>query len=66
MDNTWRDLALQFDAHRMQAIQLLKLARDSGLANRKQIDEFLAAPPISGEKVLADRLDAIAQKESKR
>lgn len=58
-EQTWRRLALQFDEHRMQAISLLKHARDSGLQNREAIDAFLSAPPPDGEAVLAERITAM-------
>lgn len=60
----WRDLALQFDGHRMQAISLLHHARDSGLQNRKEIDAFLSAPPLPGEQVLANRIEALLDAEA--
>lgn len=64
----WRRLALQFDGHRMQAIGLLKLIDHTlkggaAFALEKipgDIATFLAAPPLSGEKVLAERIAALA------
>lgn len=62
----WRRLALQFDGHRMQALALIrqciaKLA-PHGLYDdlRESLITFNAAPPLSGEKVLADRIAALA------
>ncbi|WP_323016389.1 hypothetical protein [Castellaniella sp.] len=62
-EDQWRRLALQFDGHRMQAIGWLKAAQ-AGLPNtptRAGICAFLAAPPLSGEQVLADRIAAMSQ-----
>ena len=61
-EDEWRRLALQFDAHRIQAMGWLK-----ALVERRPehvaapVKEFLKAPPLSGEKVLAERLSAMAQ-----
>lgn len=62
----WRRLALQFDGHRMQALALIrqciaKLA-PHGLYDdlRESLITFNAAPPLSGEKVLAERIAALA------
>lgn len=61
-DDKWRDLALQFDGHRMQAIGWLKVAVEL-LPDHvaAPIKDFLKAPPLSGEKVLADRVATMAQ-----
>ncbi|KAF1019667.1 MAG: hypothetical protein GAK30_02983 [Paracidovorax wautersii] len=64
----WRRLALQFDGHRMQAIGLLKLIahtlkggeKFSAPLIEKDIESFLAAVPLSGEEVLAQRIAALA------
>lgn len=63
-ESKWRDLALQFDGHRMQALWHLKavLHADSSADQYKAAEQFLAAPPLSGEKVLAQR---IAELEAK-
>ena len=62
-EEKWRDLALQFDEHRMQAIGLLKFCADHLPSNlAESIKVFLNAPPLRGEKVLADRIALIAQK----
>ena len=52
----WRRLALQFDGHRMQALGHLRTLLASPEAHRAAASEFLAAPPLSGEAVLAQRL----------
>ena len=61
-NDEWRRLALQFDAHRMQAIGWLKRAEKAlpETDNWNELRAFLAAPPLPGEKVLADRIAALA------
>lgn len=54
--NQWRDLALQFDGHRMQALGHLKAMRKDPFKHCDAAGEFLAAPPLPGEAVLAERL----------
>lgn len=58
--DAWRQLALQFDGHRMQALGYLKAL----LRGEKDMETgargFIASPPIPGEQVLAERLAAIA------
>lgn len=44
LEKKWRELALQFDCHRMQAMALIR-AVASGTANNKDCAEFAAAPP---------------------
>jgi len=60
--DNWRRLALQFDNHRMQALgHLRELVRiDDGYAEAKSAEQFLAAPPLDGEAVLAQRIAALA------
>lgn len=63
-DVQWRRLALQFDGHRMQAMGLLKLGvitlrggNAAALTNYlKEVETFVAAPPLSGEAVLQQRI----------
>lgn len=59
--DTWRQLALQFDGHRMQALGYLKAL----LRGEKDLEigarGFIASPPIPGERVLAERLAALAK-----
>jgi len=59
-EDKWRDLALQFDEHRMQAIGWLQVCSDR-LPERtaEVIKEFLKAPPLHGQKVLANRIAAM-------
>ncbi len=59
----WRRLALQFDGQRMQALSLLKAMLKDAQAFTPTVKEFLAAPPLSGEEVLADRIKAMAQQK---
>ncbi|MGN6537591.1 MAG: hypothetical protein ACTHKQ_17915 [Mesorhizobium sp.] len=62
-ESQWRDLALQFDGHRIQAMCLLRaIAADK--AGKAEIEAFLSAPPLSGEQVLADRIAAIGAGQS--
>lgn len=66
----WRNLALQFDGHRIDALSMLRYAvrnieeyatvRDILREPLQTIKAFLAAPPLSGEKVLAARIAASA------
>lgn len=60
--NAWRRLALQFDNHRMHAIWHLKhvLHPCGGQDERDHAEEFLKAPPLDGEAVLAERIAALA------
>jgi hypothetical protein len=60
----WRDLALQFDGHRIEALSLLRYvssARDTveAIGRISEIGPFLAKPPLSGEAVLAERIAAL-------
>ena len=65
-DATWRNLALQFDGHRMQAMGLIRYAISRLAKNgiyeslREKLIEFNAAPPLPGEAVLAERIAALA------
>jgi hypothetical protein len=60
----WRDLALQFDGHRIEALSLLRYVAEARntvevVGRVSQIAPFLAKPPLSGEAVLAERLAAL-------
>lgn len=61
----WRDLALQFDGHRMQALGWLKLIVRELPQTPAWVGlrHFLASPPLSGEAVLADRIAALAAQQ---
>ncbi|QIL68911.1 hypothetical protein G7048_19095 [Diaphorobacter sp. HDW4B] len=54
--NEWRRLALQFDGHRMQALGHLRVMLKNPFDHCMAVTEFLEAPPLSGEEVLAQRL----------
>lgn len=58
--DAWRRLALQFDGHRMQALGHLRVMLADPQAHADRVTEFLAAPPLSGEQVLAERIRALA------
>lgn len=60
-EGKWRDLALQFDGHRMQAIGWLKVAAER-LPDHVSapIKEFLKSPPLPAQKVLEDRIASIS------
>lgn len=60
-EDGWRRLALQFDNHRLQALWHLKAMLKDPEKHREQVEKFLAAGPLSGEEVLAQRIKAIAE-----
>lgn len=65
VDAKWRDLALQFDGHRIEALALLRYVSEAGNANEAigragEIRAFLSKPPLSGEAVLAARIAALS------
>ena len=65
----WRDLALQFDGHRIEALSMLRFAVKSiegytleqGILREPlaTLKAFLAKPPLPGEAVLAARIEAL-------
>lgn len=57
---SWRDLALQFDYHRMQALGHLKALVESQ-SHASDARAFLFSTPLSGQAVLETRLRAIAE-----
>lgn len=59
-ESEWRRLALQFDGHRMQALGHLRCMVETPQVHKEQAQLFLSAGPLSGEKVLAERIQAIA------
>lgn len=64
-DVKWRDLALQFDGHRMQALAWLKqILAESPDDAWPFARTFLKSPPMSGEAVLAERIEALAAQAS--
>lgn len=64
-DNEWRRLALQFDNHRMQALWHLRTLLEYPQEHANSAREFLSAPPLNGEKVLAERIQALAGTQPK-
>ena len=60
--DNWRRLALQFDNHRMQALWHLRAVvnADNSTLEAKVAEDFLKAPPLDGEAVLAQRIAALA------
>lgn len=58
----WRDLALQFDGHRMQALCFLKqILKELPETEFPEAREFLSAGPIPGEEILRQRLLQIVE-----
>lgn len=51
--NQWRNLALQFDAHRMNAMALIR-AVAAGKATAEDCAEFAARPPEPGSEISAE------------
>lgn len=60
----WRRLALQFDYHRMQALSHIRAMLASPSDHAPIAAEFLNQPPLDGEKVLAERIAALAQQDA--
>lgn len=58
--DAWRRLALQFDGHRMQALAHLRAMLADPQAHAEQTTEFLSAPPLSGDQMLAERIRALS------
>lgn len=62
----WRDLALQFDGHRMQSLCFLKQILDALPETEfPEAREFLKAGPIPGEEVLRQRLADMVKSSKK-
>ena len=69
-EGQWRDLALQFGGHRIDALSMLRYAvrqieeyqivRDILREPLDKLRQFLASPPLSGSEVLANRIKGIA------
>lgn len=55
----WRNLALQFDRHRMQAMALIRLA-SNGEVDQTQLSDFAKAPPIPGHEI-TEKLAALEE-----
>ena len=56
----WRRLALQFDGHRMNALGHLRCMIQDPAAHKAVAEAFLAAPPLSGQEVLEQRIAELA------
>lgn len=61
----WRDLALQFDGQRIEALSLLRYVSESmncaeATSRAHEVKAFLSKAPPSGEEVLAKRIAALA------
>ena len=63
---SWRNLALQFDQHRMDAKMHIQAFLDGDEAAVEQARAFLAAAPLSGEEVLEKRVAALADARMKQ
>lgn len=58
----WRDLALQFDGHRMQAIGFLKMILNSLPDSEfQQARDFLKEGPLPGDEVMRNYIYAVAE-----
>lgn len=63
IDMKWRDLALQFDGHRMQALSFLKHILGSLPETEfPEARQFLKDGPIPGEEILRQRLQEMMEK----
>lgn len=58
-ESEWRRLALQFDGHRMKALWHLKTLLKNPDTHREAVEQFLSEGPLSGEEILAERIQAI-------
>ncbi|MFZ3584371.1 hypothetical protein ACOI1H_19735 [Loktanella sp. DJP18] len=56
----WRALALQFDGHRIEAIQIIKALVAGQDGAQAMAETFLSRPHLPGEQVLAARVAEIA------
>lgn len=63
--DSWRRLALQFDEHRMMAKHHIQMMLIDPELHAEKAREFLNAAPLSGEKVLANRIQALAGSQPK-
>ena len=57
----WRRLALQFDGHRVQALGHLRALLANAQKHAPIAQEFVSAPPLDGESVLAQRIAALVE-----
>ncbi|MEG3033946.1 MAG: hypothetical protein RR877_00465 [Aurantimicrobium sp.] len=59
---TWRNLALQYDRHRMQALWWLRSIKE-GTATTEDIEKFLKSVPDSGETIVKQHLEEVAKQQ---
>ena len=58
----WRNLALQFDSHRMQALWWLRSIK-KGTATVADIEDFLKSAPKEGDAIVKEYLDEVAKQQ---
>lgn len=58
----WRNLALQYDRHRMNALWWLRSIKD-GTATIEDIEKFLKSVPENGETIVKQYLDEVAKQQ---
>ena len=58
----WRNLALQYDRHRMNALWWLRSIKD-GTATIEDIEKFLKSVPDSGETIVKQYLEEVAKQQ---
>ena len=64
VDIQWRDLALQFDAHRIEAMGIIR-AMVSGLGHTDMAKAFLKLAPLSGKDILDIRIASMLAAEGR-
>ena len=58
----WRNLALQYDRHRMNALWWLRSVVE-GTATKEDIEKFLKSVPENGETIVKQYLDEVAKQQ---
>lgn len=62
----WRDLALQFDGHRMQALGFLKqILQESPETKFIDARNFMKSGPIPAEEILEQRIKQMVERANK-
>ena len=61
--NQWRDLALQFDRHRMTAMAHIRAAASGDKSAIEALGVFAALPPIPGHEITTERDQLLAQRD---
>lgn len=59
--NQWRELALQFDRHRMTAMAHIRAAASGDKSAIEALGVFAALPPIPGHEITAERDELLAE-----